>query len=303
MRIFLLAVLLCGVGFAQVGNDTDRSEAFEDASPLRDGAFLALQRKEQYFDAYLDEYTDNATRNTAFQMAGSIFNIDPYKSNYLLPMTHDFVMHDDRQRTEVAFQLSLKKDILYDFLGFKETLSLAYTQRSWWQLYKHSSPFRETNYLPEIYVSIPWYNNKSPIKNYKFGFLHESNGQSESSSRSWNRLYLDVMLQYKGFFINPRVWYRVYENPDDDDNHDILDYMGYGDLTLIYPYKEHVFKLLLRNNFDFSDNRGAVQADWTFSLWQNGLFGYVQYFDGYGESLIDYNRRTRRLGLGFSFSR
>jgi phospholipase A1 len=270
---------------------------------LKEEAISVIQRKEQYFDMYLNEYTDSQTRNTIFQFSGSLFNIDPYKSNYLLPLTYDFDAHDGRQEAEVAFQISFEKDISYDFLGFKETLSIAYTQRSWWQLYKHSSPFRETNYLPEAYVSIPWYNNKSPIKNYRFGFLHESNGQPEGNSRSWNRLYFHATLQYKGVFIVPRVWYRIPERAEDDDNSDILDYMGYGDLTIVYPFKEHLFKLLVRNNFNFSENRYAAQLDWTFPFAKSGVFGYVQYFDGYGESLIDYNKKTRRVGIGLALSR
>ncbi|MDR2636162.1 MAG: phospholipase A [Campylobacteraceae bacterium] len=304
MKILFLTGLLCGVILAaECDNTTKLENALADETPtVKDEVISNIQRKEQYFDMYLNEYTDNETRNTVFQISGSFFDIDPYKPNYLLPITYDFIKHEGRQRAEVAFQISFKKDLLYDLFGFGETFSIAYTQRSWWQLYKHSSPFRETNYLPEFYVSVPWYNNKSPIKNYKFGFLHESNGQDEENSRSWNRLYMEAVLQYKGIFVNPRVWYRISEKAEDDDNSDILEYMGYGDLTFLYPYKNQLFKLLVRNNFDFHDNKGAVQVDWTFLL-KSKMFGYVQYFDGYGESLIDYDKRTRRIGIGLALSR
>jgi phospholipase A1 len=305
VKTIFLTSLLCIVFLSAQDNDTTclESSLSNTTLSLKEEAISDIQRKEQYFDMYLNEYTDNETRNTVFQVSGSLFNIDPYKSNYFLPITYDFIGHQGRQNAEAMFQISLKKNMLYNFLGFGESMSIAYTQRSWWQIYKHSSPFRETNYLPEVYMSIPWYNNKSPIKNYKFGFIHESNGQPEGNSRSWNRLYLDVVMQYSGVFINPRVWYRVPERAEDDDNRDILDYMGYGDLTIIYPYKEQLFKLFLRNNFDFDENRYAVQFDWTFPLAKNGVFGHVQYFDGYGESLIDYNVKTRRAGIGLSLSR
>ncbi|MDR0666350.1 MAG: phospholipase A [Campylobacteraceae bacterium] len=299
MKIFFLTVLLFGMILADTATLED--SLFDETLSLKKEAISNIQRKEQYFDAYLNEYTDNETRNTVFQIASSIFDINPYKSNYLLPITYDFITHENRQNAEVAFQISFQKDMAYNLFGLKETIGIAYTQRSWWQLYKHSSPFRETNYLPEAYMSIPWHNNKSPIKRYKFGFLHESNGQPEGNSRSWNRLYMDITLQYKGVFVNPRIWYRIPEH--DDDNKEILDYMGYGDLTIIYPYKEHLFKLLLRNNFDFEDNKGAVQLDWTFPFAKSGVFGYIQYFDGYGESLIDYNKKARRIGMGFALSR
>jgi phospholipase A1 len=300
MRILFLTSLLYGIVLANITN-LENSLSNETLS-LKE-VISDIERKEQYFDMYLNEYTDNQTRNTVFQIAGSFFEIDPYRSNYLLPISHNLIGHEGRQNTEVAFQISFKKDIIYDLFGFKETMGIAYTQRSWWQLYRHSSPFRETNYLPELYISIPWYSNKSLIKNYKFGFLHESNGQGGKNSRSWNRLYLDVIFQYEGVFINPRVWYRIPEKAKHDDNKDVLNHMGYGDLTIIYPHKEHLFELLLRNNFDSKDNRGAVQVDWTFPLAKSGIFGYVQYFDGYGESLIDYNKKVRRIGIGLALSR
>ncbi|MDR0407399.1 MAG: phospholipase A [Campylobacteraceae bacterium] len=252
---------------------------------------------------FTNEYEDNETKNTVSQMIESLFGITTYKSNYLLPITYDFKSHEDRKRAETVFQISVKKDFLKNFFGFNEVFEIAYTQRSWWQTMRQSSPFRETNYIPEIYVSIPDASENSIAKIYKFGFLHESNGQAENNSRSWNRLYFELFSQYKGLFVNSRVWYRLKERAKDDDNIDVLDYMGYGDLTLIYPYKEHLFKLLMRNNLNFHDNRGAVQFDWTFPLAKSGIFGYMQYFDGYGESLIDYNKQTRRIGVGLSISR
>ena len=103
-----------------------------------------------------------------------------------------------------------------------------------------------------------------------------------------------------------KPWWRIPEDrkedpldPDGDDNPDIDDYMGYFELYSAYQWDEHNFGIMLRNNLR-SDNKGAFQFDWTFPLDDEGkLRGYVQYFNGYGESLIDYNRRVNRLGVGF----
>jgi phospholipase A1 len=150
---------------------------------------------------------------------------------------------------------------------------------------------------------LPFWNESSTFKAYKFAFLHESNGQTDPLSRSWNRIYFECFFQIKGLFVTPRIWYRIPESKSTDDNPDVLDYLGHGDLTIAYPYKEHLFKLMLRNNFDFDKNRGAIQFDWTFPILNNALFGYVQFFSGYGESLIDYDAKTRRIGIGVALSR
>lgn len=124
-------------------------------------------------------------------------------------------------------------------------------------------------------------------------------------SRSWNRLYLTSYFQLGNLFLSPRVWYRIPEERSDDDNPDIEKYMGYGDITLLFPYKNQTFKLLLRDNLRFSeDNKGYVQFDWTFPLFgSKNTFGYIQASSGYGESLIDYNEDINRFSFGISLSR
>ncbi|MDO6805090.1 phospholipase A, partial [Wenyingzhuangia sp. 1_MG-2023] len=59
--------------------------------------------------------------------------------------------------------------------------------------------------------------------------------------------------------------------------------------------------IMLRNNLDTTNNRGAVEMDFTFPLTRK-LKGFVQYFNGYGDSLIDYNHWQERLGVGIKLT-
>jgi phospholipase A1 len=254
----------------------------------------------------LNTIEDEETLSTIEQILASTFNLFPYKENYFFPISYDTKKRVDRKQAETKFQISVKKPIFENLFNLDETIYFGYTQTSWWQLYKDSSPFRETNYQPEVFVTIPYgKSDKTSLKGFKFGFLHESNGQGEPKSRSWNRLYLESYFQAGNLFLVPKVWYKIPEDEKTDDNPDIEDYLGYGDFTLIYPYKSHTFKLLLRNNLKFDeDNKGFAQFDWTFPFFNSkNTFGYLQLSSGYGDSLIDYDKEINRISFGISLSR
>ena len=72
--------------------------------------------------------------------------------------------------------------------------------------------------------------------------------------------------------------------------------MGYFELMGTWEQNDYEFSLMLRNNLN-SPNYGAVRFDASFPLWGR-VRGLVQYFNGYGESLIDYNHRNERIGIG-----
>ena len=226
--------------------------------------------------------------------------IELYKFNYLLPVTYaKNVPKDERKSVETKFQISLAKPLFYDLFGFRESLVAAYTQTSWWQTTRTSAPFRETNYQPEIFLNFasPKYLDQIGVKNLKFGLLHESNGRDGSNSRSWNRAYVQSDFVFGKLSISPRAWMVV---GNKGDNKDILKYIGHGDVRLSYNLNDHIFSLMLRNNLHFDKtNKGAAEISYMFPIFSSGVYGYLQYFTGYGESLIDYDRHTDKVGLGF----
>ena len=226
--------------------------------------------------------------------------IELYKFNYLLPVTYaKNVPNDERKSVETKFQISLAKPLFYDLFGLRESLVAAYTQTSWWQITRTSAPFRETNYQPEIFLNFasPKYLEQIGVKNLKFGLLHESNGRDGSNSRSWNRAYVQSDFVFGKLSISPRAWMVV---GNKGDNKDILKYIGHGDVRLSYNLNDHIFSLMLRNNLHFDKtNKGAAEISYMFPIFSTGVYGYLQYFTGYGESLIDYNRHTDKFGFGF----
>ena len=261
------------------------------------------EAKNTYYEN-LDKTADSKTNSSLKQILTKNFNLYPYKKNYFLPITYDSNKKDDRKKFETKFQFSIQKPIVHNFLGLNETISFGYTQKSFWQTTKDSAPFRETNYMPEIFLKAPVVHNY--LKGYKVSFIHESNGRDEQNSRSWNRIYLQSYLQFDELFVIPKVWSRIPEDKKNDDNPNIEDYYGYGDLKLVYPYKKHLFELTLKNNLKFDeDNKTSAKFDYTFPLTNSNqdTFGYLQIFHGYGDSLIDYDKKINRIGFGISLSR
>jgi phospholipase A1 len=205
-------------------------------------------------------------------------------------------------KPEVTFELSFKAKVWQDVFGKDMDLWVAYTQRSFWQLYNFadSSPFRETNYEPEALLNVRTRFSILGLKTrfIQLGLNHQSNGQSEPLSRSWNRIVANVGLERGDFSLLLKGWYKLPENPADDDNPGINKYMGYGEVWAYYFLKKHRLEIMVRDNLDFRENRGAIQLEWSFPLFAQ-IGGYVQYYLGYGESLLDYNHRVNRIGVGF----
>lgn len=127
------------------------------------------------------------------------------------------------------------------------------------------------------------------------GLVHQSNGQSATLSRSWNRFYGQLGLESGNLGVTARVWKRLDNAKSNNDNPDITDFLGHGDVRITYRDKGYEYGAMVRRNFD--TNHGAVQASVAFPLAVN-LKGYVQLFSGYGQSLIDYNYAQKSLGLG-----
>ena len=246
-----------------------------------------------------------ATRNSPFVLT-------PHKSNYVLLASYNDTLNlspyalgeDGFDRVEMKFQLSVRFPVVENLFASEGDLYFAYTNLSFWQAYNRSdsSPFRETNHEPEVFVLLEndwqflgWKNSLIQV-----GLSHQSNGKSGDLSRSWNRLYAQLVFERENIFLGVKPWYRLPEDAGNDDNPDIEEYLGHGEIWLGYKQGENTYSMMLRSDL-LTGGKGAVQLDWSFPLY--GRYrGYLQYFNGYGESLIDYDADTHRIGFGLELT-
>jgi phospholipase A1 len=247
------------------------------------------------------------------------FTLMAHKPNYMLPAAYNFHSYDSepyRQQLgdpalhlrdfEFQFQISLKVPLGINVFDRFDVYA-GYTNRSFWQMYNSriSSPFRETNHEPEVWLQFTpgWRLFGFTNSTNAVGIVHQSNGRSGVLSRSWNRVYANMDFERGRFAVSIKPWVRLPESAGSDDNPGITDYQGHYELRTIFKRHGHVISLMSRNNLESGFKRGAVEVGWSFPLWHyRYLKGYIQYFAGYGESLIDYDHKVNRLGLGVALT-
>lgn len=277
---------------------------FEQAkgSPLRE-----VQKQQKEIFKVLDRVEDDETQNTLKQYAQSLYNFKAHNANYFLPMSYRYkgnygdINGHETKKIETEFQVSLKYDFATNFFNLREIYSVAYTQKSFWQSYAESAFFRESNYSPEFFVTVPISSEGDGrlLKGVRVGIAHQSNGRGSVNERSWNYLNASLFFQYKILLVELKLWARM---PDAKDyNPELIDTMGHGHLKVIIPYKKHLFDIKLRDNLN---SKGSSELNYTYPVSNmDDLFFYVKFFNGYGESLIDYDNHIKKVGIGFSISR
>ena len=222
----------------------------------------------------------------------------------------------DLNKAELDVQASFKTELLSraafqelhltqaaSAVGFDSMrLWFAYTQAMGWQTFNHgqSRPIRETDYEPELILTLGRSNTSDGFKLLNLGFSHQSNGLDQLEHRGWSRLYAQGGWDWQRFSLLGRVWHVVDES--DDDNPNIRRFMGSGDVVMRYESAGgYVTSSLLRHNF--STGRGLAQLDWATPVSRafGGLKFHLQVSTGYGQTLLDYNHRQWTAGIGASF--
>jgi phospholipase A1 len=256
----------------------------------------------------------------ADSLRGRTFRLTPYKPVYMLPAVWSSSPNYQPYRegrpesqvadsiplnaTELKFQLSFKLKAAQGLFKGKGDLWIGYTQTSRWQVYNSdlSRPFRETNYEPELMFALPTHYRVLGFtgKLLTVGLVHQSNGRSEPLSRSWNRIVAQIGLDRGRTTLLLRPWFRIPESPEVDENPDIENLLGSGELIALHVLKRHLFTVqarlsLLNDPF----HGGSIQGEWSYALTED-LKLHLQVFQGYGESMLDYNHEQTTVGVGIT---
>ena len=243
---------------------------------------------------------DDAIENTFFL---------PYKSNYIV---FGSMQNDDGsppfsgQTLDIKFELGMKFSLFPQIEEFKalKPLKFGYSQRSWWDISESSAPFKEHNYNPEVFWDFtesllrPSSTPRLHLVDY-VGYEHQSNGLDGLDSRSWDRVYAQRELRLsEAWAWTIKYWHILNLG---DFNEDIQDYLGQAEITTHIDLNNWA-------NINIKTSKGhetetinyQVDLILPMSQWVNSRF-VLSYYNGYGEALISYNKKTTSLRAGFYF--
>ena len=200
--------------------------------------------------------------------------------------------------SDVKFQISFQQRLTKSVLPGHTYLYLFYTQKAIWHVFRNSLPFYDLNFNPGIGLS-----KHIIMKNRLLGKLtllaeHESNGRDGIASRSWNKISLAGEAYISPYLMaHAKYWIPIV---DGQYNRDILRYMGIYQAG--FQAKSHDDKWVLdmtlvkRQGWNLNFNT-IVQLGYRINHNSN-QFIMLQYYNGYGEHMLDYNQYHSRLRIG-----
>lgn len=252
------------------------------------------------------------------QYMNSKYSLFMHERNYILPFSYVTNPSEDiypkakalepnnsndyYSNVEAEFQISFFFPVSrkMSLFGSNWDFLFSYTHHAWWQIYNAawSRPFRETNYTPEVFIrqinedSAHNFLGLKPV-GYDLGYVHESNGQIQLLSRSWNRLFARAYLAAPDFLVTLTGWLRLPES-ESDDNADIQVYKGVGSLEIQKAFGSHTLELEM-----LLAQKSGLELRYSYPF-KEGLRWFLDVKYGYGQSLIEYDRVTKRIALGFA---
>ncbi len=219
-----------------------------------------------------------------------------YKDNYFItgiPLNRGI----DGETADAKFQISFRHRLTRSRLPFDTFLFLTYTQKSFWDIYQESAPFRDTNYNPGIGLG-----RYIVVDNRLTGaaFLqveHESNGRDSLESRSTN------WIGFSGkYFLtsNLAASFKItIPYATGEDNSDLYDYRGTGYFTADYKTSDN--KWWLTGTYSLRKSVKAINLKFSAGYKISERFNqyiFGELYSGTGDGLLDYKRKDVQLRVG-----
>ena len=220
-----------------------------------------------------------------------------YKDNYFI-FGAPIGSKATKQNTNAKFQISIRQKLTKSILPGGTYLYLCYTQKVFWNVLEESLPMIDLNFNPGIGLAKPVFKNGKYIGKFIFQIEHESNGRDSIESRSWNRFSFGCdLLITNNFLAHAKIWIPYI---DGENNKDLLGYAGIGQIGMELMSDDRRWRgslVLVKQKTWRLDFNTIVEVSWQFSRKADWNL-FAQYYNGYGEGLLDYNKFSSHLRTG-----
>lgn len=220
-----------------------------------------------------------------------------YKDNYFIFGTS--VNHTPtKTNTDIKFQISIQQRLTRSTLPFGTYLYLFYSQKCWWNVLENSMPMVDLNFNPGIGLAKPLFVKNRYVGKVTLMAEHESNGRDGLASRSWNKISLaaSIMIDPQ-VTVHGKVWIPIV---DGQNNRDILDYSGIYQVGTEFTSRNRRFTasvvLVKRRGWKLNYNT-IIELGYRIFRRDN-QFLFLQFYNGYGECMLDYNQFRSRVRVG-----
>lgn len=220
-----------------------------------------------------------------------------YKDNYFV-FGPPIGQKATNKNTNIKFQISIAQRLTKSTLPFGTYLYLFYTQKCFWNVLENSMPMTDLNFNPGIGLAKPIFVHDRFIGKVTLVIEHESNGRDGDDSRSWNKISLGANIMVDpNIMVHGKFWIPIVDGMN---NKDILDYSGIYQMGVQMMSNDRKFNgsvtLVKRRGFNLNYNT-ILEFGIRFSKNDNQYF-FLQYYNGYGEGLLEYNKFHTNLRIG-----
>ena len=253
-----------------------------------------VYNKPVYLQISEDEILDLFDRQPSFGL---------YKDNYIISgiPTNEAI---NQYTADAKFQVSISHRLTKTVLPFNSFLILTYTQKAFWSIYAKSAPFKDNNHNPGLALVSPIIYNNQLRGSTVISFEHESNGKDSLDSRGWNQIVLSRMYFFNSnFSIQGKLWAGLLDQGepelDGGGNPDLYKYRGYGLVAFNYRSTNDKYwvSAIINPRKKFGDFNTQLELNFKLSA-QSNQYLFIQWYNGYGDSLLDYNKHTSMIRVG-----
>ncbi|MDR1895858.1 MAG: phospholipase A [Prevotellaceae bacterium] len=232
-------------------------------------------------------------------------NFGIYHDNYLITgiPTNKGI---NKYTADAKFQISIRQRLFKSLLPFNTILFLTYTQKSFWNIYEHSFPFKDNNYNPGLVFIKPVIHENQLRGVFNLALEHESNGKDSLESRGWNHLVLSGVYFFNPCFsVQAKLWTGFLDRGEKDlnggGNPDLYKYRGYG--LVAFYFRSLDDRFLVSATINPRNKIGRFNTELELNVKLNSKanqYFFIQWYNGYGESLLEYNRYSSMLRAGIA---